>query len=312
MPPVLLPFALPVILVFLVVELVFSWVERKELYTAKDTLSNICVGLVMLLSNLFLKYLGFWLMTWLYTFRFFEAGHGWFTWVLAFLASDFTFYWYHRTCHEVNWFWASHVVHHSSEKMNISIAFRQSLTTNLSGHFIFWCWMPLLGFSPFIIIIAREMVVFYQFFLHTETVKKLPRWLESVFNTPSHHRVHHSSNPEYLDKNHGGILIIWDKWFGTFCEEKEKPRYGLTHPLETHNPVTIIFHCWKDLLWQAKNAPNWVVALQYFIKAPGWSHDGTSLTVKQQRKKEKNFRKGKKILMRKPGNGDRPILAGAA
>lgn len=312
MPPVLLPYLLPAFIVFIIAELAYSWVEKKELYTAKDTASNICVGLFMFISNLLMKYLVFWMLTWLYQFRLFNTNSSWITWVAAFLACDFTFYWYHRACHEINWFWSSHVVHHSSEKMNITVAFRQSLTGSLSGHFLFWCWMPLLGFSPFIIIIARESVLFYQFFLHTETITKFPSWVERIFNTPSHHRVHHSSNPDYLDKNHGGILIIWDRLFGTFCEEQAKPRYGLTSPFYTYNPFKINFHSWQELFRSAKNAPDFYTGIKYVFMPPGWSHDGSTQTVKQQRRAHRRKKKARIAGMNRmePGSGQR--LAGAA
>ncbi len=285
MPPVITHFTLPVLAVLMFVELFHSWQEKKELYSSADTLSNIVVGLSAFAFNLFSKYLGFYLMVWLHSFSIVSFPSVWWVWILAFLANEITFYIYHRCCHEVNWFWASHVVHHSSEHMNISVAFRQSFTSSLSGHFIFWLWMPLLGFSPFMTLMATQLCLFYQSFLHTETVRKFPRWIEFIFNTPSHHRVHHSSNPEYLDKNHGGMLILWDRLFGTFCEEKEKPRYGLTTDIHTSNPLTITFHVWKETFVKASQASSWKAALNYFIKAPGWSHDGSSLTVKERSSK---------------------------
>jgi sterol desaturase/sphingolipid hydroxylase (fatty acid hydroxylase superfamily) len=283
MPPVIAPVTIPIAVLFLVIEIIYSYRERKELYAAKDTLSNIGLGVAMFISNIFLKWLGFYFMTWLYQYHLVSLPGTWWIWVLAFLGNDLTFYWYHRACHEINWFWASHVVHHSSEHINISTSFRQSLTTNLTGHFIFWLWMPLLGFTPFMTIIVTQLCVFYQFFLHTETVKTLPWIIEYIFNTPSHHRVHHGSNPEYLDKNHGGILIIWDRLFGTFCEESAKPRYGLTTKLNSTNPVTIVFHVWKETFQKAYQSRSWVMALHYFTKSPGWSHDGKTQTVKQMR-----------------------------
>jgi len=284
MPPVSSHFTIPVMALLLLTELIYSYKERKELYTARDTGSNILLGISMLGFNLCSKYIDFYLMTLVYQWHFMNLPDTTGVWVIAVLANDFTFYWYHRVCHEINWFWASHVVHHSSDHLNFSTSFRQSITSMLTGHSLFWLWMPLFGFNPFMAYLVKQLGLFYQFFLHTEAVKKLPRFIEYIFNTPSHHRVHHSSNPEYLDKNHGGILFNWDRMFGTYFEEKEKPRYGLTSRLDSYNPVTIVFHVWKETFQKAYRSRSWVMALHHFTKAPGWSPDGSSLTVKQMRR----------------------------
>lgn len=287
MAPLFYYYCLPLLLLFALMEGWHSWKERKELFSASDTTSNIIIGISLGLFNIFSRFLLFATLSWVYQYRFFTLPHSVWTMVLVFLLTDFTYYWYHRICHEVNWFWASHVVHHSSEHINITIAFRQSITSGITGHNLFWIWMALVGFHPFQVALALQICVFYQSFLHTETIRTLPCWFEFLFNTPSHHRVHHASNPEYLDKNHGGMLIIWDRLFGTFCAEKEKPVYGLTTPLHSTNPVQIIFHGWKDLLTQALHCRNLLQGISCLFKAPGWSADGHTLTVKQMRKREK-------------------------
>ncbi|MFK5978926.1 MAG: sterol desaturase family protein [Rhizobiaceae bacterium] len=171
------------------------------------------------------------------------------TWVLALLAADFTYYWMHRLEHQHRILWASHSVHHSSEDYNLTVGFRLSLVEG----FFEWAFlipMILIGFNPFQALVALVLVAQYQHWVHTERVGKLG-WLDEVFNTPSVHRVHHGSNRQYLDKNYGGILMIWDKMFGTFEREDEKVIYGLTRNIETNNPIKIIFiefgHIWSDL-----------------------------------------------------------------
>lgn len=195
----------------------------------------------------------------------------WWTWVLLFFADDFFYYWFHRAHHEVRLFWASHVVHHSSRHYNLSTALRQTWTPMTA--LPFQVPMALLGFEPWMILLAQSWSLLYQFWLHTERVRKLPRWYEAIFNTPSHHRVHHGSNRQYLDRNHGGILIIWDKLFGTFEPEGERVRYGLTKNIDTFNPVRVAFHEYVDIWQDLKTARNWRERLGYLFRGPGWRPD---------------------------------------
>ena len=169
-----------------------------------------------------------------------------------FFSDDFSFYWFHRFSHQIRFLWASHKVHHSSEKFTFISGLRVPWTSDLTGNFLFWAWMPLIGFEPYMVIFMKSANVLYQFWMHTETIKKLPKWFEAVFNTPSHHRVHHGSNVEYLDKNHAGTLIIWDKLFGTYQEEIFKPKYGLTEDIKSFNPFVIAFHEWKNIFRDLK------------------------------------------------------------
>ena len=190
---------------------------------------------------------------------------------------DFSYYWFHRTSHENRFFWASHVVHHSSKHYNLSTALRQTWTGGFYS-FIFWLWLPLIGFHPGMIIFQMSISLLYQFWIHTELIQKMPKWVEFFFNTPSHHRVHHGSNPIYLDRNHAGILIIWDKLFGTFQPEleSEKVKYGLVVNIKTYNPIVIAFNEWgalfKDLIIKNVSLRN---RIKYLYKPPGWKHDGT-------------------------------------
>ena len=161
--------------------------------------------------------------------------HDWWVWVLLFFADDFSYYWFHRVSHESRVFWASHVVHHSSQHYNLSTALRQTWVP--MTYFPFWLWMPLVGFPVWMVLLAQSWSLIYQFWIHTERVAQAAAPFEFVLNTPSHHRVHHGSNDVYLDKNYGGILIIWDRMFGTFTGEDERVRYGLTKNIRSFNPV---------------------------------------------------------------------------
>lgn len=191
------------------------------------------------------------------------------TWIALFVADDFAYYCYHRTHHTIRVFWASHVVHHSSEHYNLSTALRQTWTPFTALPF----WLPLafLGFSPWMILLQQSVSLLYQFFIHTERVGRIWRPIEFIMNTPSHHRVHHGSNNQYLDTNYGGILIIWDRLFGTFEPEGERVVYGLTKNIKTFNPLRVATHeytaIWRDLC----AATSWRDRWGHAFRGPGWS-----------------------------------------
>lgn len=285
MPPALLYYAIPGFVLLLSLEAWFSYRENKHLYETKDTFTSLGLGIGNVAVGLVTKAAIFGLFSFLYQYRLFEPDYSvWWYWVLLFFADDFSYYWFHRTSHGVNWFWASHVVHHSSQHYNLAAALRQTWTGNATGAFLFWVWMPLVGFHPVWILFMQQISLVYQFWIHTETIDRLPRPLEYVLNTPSHHRVHHGSDLKYLDKNHGGVLIIWDRLFGTFQPEEHRPAYGLTRNIESFNPFVIAFRTWEELLKKALSTGSLKTGLQYFIKPPGWSHDGSSKTVHQLRR----------------------------
>ena len=196
------------------------------------------------------------------------------TWVVLFVADDFIYYWYHRTHHTIRIFWASHVVHHSSEYYNLSTALRQPWTPFSSMPY----WIPLaaLGFSPWMILLQQSVSLVYQFFIHTERVGKLWKPIEFVMNTPSHHRVHHGSNRNYLDRNYGGILIIWDRIFGTFETEEEKVIFGLTKNINTFNPVRVATHEFAAIARDVWHARKWRDKWGYLAKGPGWQPEGAT------------------------------------
>ena len=214
---------------------------RGDGFQFNETVANINVGIVERLTDIFAAGIFYFFFKWIYThFALFDIRPGVWTWILLFLFTDFMWYWYHRFGHEVNLFWAVHVVHHQSDDYNFTVSARITVFQAMA-RCLFWSILPLLGFPPAMITVFLLIHGTYPFFTHTQLVGKLG-WLEYFMVTPSHHRVHHSSNPEYLDKNYGDVLIIWDKLLGTFAEEKAKPVYGLTKPLNSHSFLWQHFH----------------------------------------------------------------------
>ena len=282
--PDLIHFAIPGFVLLLLAEVIFSAWDHRHLYEAKDAFSSIAMGLGNVAVGLVTKGIIYLVYAFIYRFRLFTLDPGqWWVWVLCFFADDFSYYWFHRFSHNIRFFWASHVVHHSSQKYNLATALRQNWTGNLTGTFLFWIWMPFLGFHPAMVMTMQAISLIYQFWIHTEAIRKLPRPVEFIFNTPSHHRVHHASDLQYLDKNHAGVLIIWDRMFGTFQPEEERPVYGLTRNIHTYNPFRIATHEWIDIWKDLRKARSWRDAWHYLFDAPGWSHDGSKQTTKQLR-----------------------------
>ena len=284
---IVLYLAMPLFLVLLALE--FALLRRaqragRDVRGARreDTAASLAMGVgnVIVSGSFKVVLLGAYL--WLYEHRIFDLGTGPAVWVLLFFAEDFTYYWWHRASHEVRFLWAAHVNHHSSEYYNYSTALRQSYTTPFTVPLFYW-WLPLVGFHPLMIFTQIAISLLYQFWIHTETVGRMPRWFEAVFNTPSHHRVHHGANVEYLDRNHGGILILWDRLFGSFEPERARVRYGLTSNLHTYNPLRIAFHEWAALGRDLARAPDGRARLGVLFAAPGWSWDGSTKTARQLR-----------------------------
>lgn len=243
--PNLIHLAIPGFLLLLTLEAVADAVMRRELYELKDTAASLTMGVGNVLIGLLAKAIVFAIFTLVHKFAIFSIGYQWWAWLLVFFADDFSYYWFHRTSHECRLFWASHVVHHSSQRYNLATALRQTWTGSFMS-WIFWLWMPLVGFSPLMVLTMQAISLLYQFWIHTELVRTMGS-LEAVFNTPSHHRVHHGVNQRYLDRNHAGILIVWDRIFGTFEPEQERAIYGLTKNIDSYNPLRIAFHEWIDI-----------------------------------------------------------------
>lgn len=281
--PILLV-AVPLFVVTFVLEAVFITRNLKKEYNTKDAVASVTMGIGSAFINTGLKIPVFIVFMWIYEHRIFTLPPVWWVFILLFFADDFSFYLHHRACHGIRLFWAAHVNHHSSVNYNLAVALRQSWG-ELFHKYIWWLWLPLLGFHPLWIFTMMSISLVYQYVLHTELVNKLGP-LEWIFNTPSHHRVHHASNVRYLDKNHAGILIIWDRLFGTFKEESEQEKviYGITSNIHTYNPIEIATHEYKALWNDVKKAPGLINKLRYLIMPPGWSHDGSTKTSKQLQK----------------------------
>lgn len=267
MPPKIIIYAIPGFLLLLTTEAVASAIMRRDLYEKKDTVASLTMGIGNVIVGLGTKLMMWGLFSFLYQFRIFELGFAWWVWIAAFFADEFSYYWFHRASHECRLFWASHVVHHSSQRYNLGTALRQTWTGSFYG-FVFWLWMPLVGFSPYIILTMQAISLLYQFWIHTELVRSMGP-LERVLNTPSHHRVHHASNPQYIDRNHGGTLIIWDRIFGSFEPEHEPCVYGLTRNINTYNPVRIAFHEWADMVRDVGRARTWRERFRCVFGRPG-------------------------------------------
>lgn len=214
---------------------------------------------------------------WIYQHRLFDVPVNAWTIVPIFIGVEFCYYWFHRSSHRVRWFWSAHVVHHSSERMNFTTAMRQSLLYSITGWWLFFCPLIFLGVPPAVVFFLYAVDLCYQYFVHTESVGKFPRWFEYVFDTPSNHRVHHGRNPQYIDKNYGGVIILFDRWFGTYAEEQEQVEYGIAvrQPKST-NLLVLNFHefvdMWRDVFTRGPLRQR----LQHLVRPPEWTRPGAA------------------------------------
>lgn len=280
--PNLIIYAIPFFAITVIIEGLVIAKRTPNTYSTKDAITSVLMGLIgnVIVGKLITKAIVVFVFTYVWQhYRLTSIPFVWWSWLLIFFLEDFAYYWNHRFGHRSRLFWASHVVHHSSEKYNLSTALRQTWTGGFYG-FIFWIWLAYIGFHPVMILTQMSISLIYQYWIHTELIDKMPKWFEAIFNTPSHHRVHHGNNPIYLDKNYAGILIIWDRMFGTFQPElkEEKVVYGLTTNIKTFNLLKIAFNEWIAMLKDAFTAKTSLInRLKYFIKPPGWKHDGTGV-----------------------------------
>lgn len=261
--------AVPLFFLLMGLELAWSAWSGRKVYRFNDFVANMGCGIGSQVVGAFTKAGIFAVYLATYdNWRFFTLESSVLTWVVTFLLVDLLYYWFHRLSHEVNFLWAAHIVHHQSEEYNLSVALRQSWW---QGLFSFWFYIPvaLLGVHPLTIVTVGAFVTLYQFWIHTKAVDKLGP-MEWLFNTPSHHRVHHGSDPKYIDRNHAGTLIIWDRIFGTFQIEEEEPVYGITTPLGTWDPVKANFGYYRDLFALSRRSKRWPDKLRVFLKPPGW------------------------------------------
>jgi sterol desaturase/sphingolipid hydroxylase (fatty acid hydroxylase superfamily) len=271
----------PVYLIFILGEMLLSVQQNTRTYSTRDTLTNLmCTGLNMGLDVL-MRGITLAALTWAWGYSAFQPGTGVLYWLLLFLGQDFLYYLLHLADHQTRLFWAVHVTHHSSEKFNLTVAIRSSVFQPLY-RFIYYLPLAFLGFKPLDILFMYALCQTYGFFVHTEKVGKLG-FLEWFMVTPSHHRVHHAKNPLYLDRNMGMVLIVWDRLFGTFQEETEKPVYGLTTPLATGSPREVVFGEWEKLMADLRKPVSWGLRWKYLWMPPGWSPDKSSLTSNEIR-----------------------------
>jgi sterol desaturase/sphingolipid hydroxylase (fatty acid hydroxylase superfamily) len=282
----------PFYLIIIGLEVVLSNYRHKKVYTWKDSAANVYLMLLNACIDIFVRTGYLLVLNYFFNFQVFSFTNVVVYWIMLLVLEDFLYYWLHRFDHEVRLFWAVHVTHHSSRQLNFSVGFRSSVFQPLY-RFIYFIPLALFGFKPIDIIFIYSATQIWGIFVHTELIHKMG-WLEHILVTPSHHRVHHASNPKYLDMNLGMFLIIWDKLFGTFQPELptydyQPLKYGLTKPIEKETPLTIVFHEWgkirKDLL---RNDISWKEKFFYVFGPPGWSHDGSSFTSDQLRRLEAN------------------------
>lgn len=262
--------AIPVYFLLIGIEIIYQRLQAVKTYRLKDAMTNINCGVISQITGAFIMVILFSMYTYVQEeWAFFHIPVVWWAFPLAFIFFDFMYYWAHRLSHEINLFWGGHSVHHQSEEYNLTVALRQS-STQIFWTFLFYLPLAMCGIDPIVFISMQGVNLLYQFWIHTESIKKLPKWYEAVFNTPSHHRVHHARNPKYIDKNHAGTLIIWDKLFGTFVAEDEQPKYGITKPLKSWNPLWANFAYYADIYQDFKRIPGFKDKLRLLVKKPGW------------------------------------------
>jgi sterol desaturase/sphingolipid hydroxylase (fatty acid hydroxylase superfamily) len=278
--PDVVTLAAPGFVILVLIEMILWRKTGRGRYETRDSAASLAMGLGSQIAPLFgggaILVAAFALA---YEYRLLTIPNTWWAIALCFVLDDFRYYWWHRLSHMNRWFWASHIVHHSSQHYNLTTALRQTWTGQIIGALIFKTPLVLIGFHPAMVVFVGGVNLIYQFWIHTEMIGRLGP-LEAVLNTPSHHRVHHATNPRYLDANYAGALIIWDRLFGTFVAETddEKPRYGIVKNLGSFNPLVISFHEWVSIVRDVRSAKSLREVLGYLFGPPGWSPDGSRMT----------------------------------
>ncbi|AFY94176.1 sterol desaturase family protein [Chamaesiphon minutus] len=266
----LIYFFYPILLVAVAIEIYFSSNSRHRNYHWQESIASLWIFLIHHLTQILFRFVPTGILFFAWQHRLLTVSFDrWWSIPLLFISLEFCYYWYHRAAHQVRWLWATHAVHHSIQYFNLSAAYRLGWTGWLSGNILFFMPLSWLGFHPMAVGIGLSLNLLYQFWIHTELIPKLGVF-ELVFNTPSHHRVHHASNSEYIDRNYGGVLIIFDRLFGTFVAEKSDLPiiYGLTHSLAAHNPVKIALYEWYRILKDIVVAKTWRERLRAILGAP--------------------------------------------
>jgi alkylglycerol monooxygenase len=272
--------AIPFFALLIAIEAYFAVRYANEEYNRKDAWTNIALGFGSVVWGAF-----FGLFTGVFYLSLYEIApykmpmNTWWAWAILLFVDDFAYYWFHRFSHEIRFFWNFHVVHHSSNQYNLSVAVRQSWFSGIA-HWIFYLPAALLGFPLWAFVTMHGLNLIYQFWIHTKLVKKLPAFFEYILNTPSHHRVHHGVNDDYLDRNYAGIFIFWDRLFGTFIEETEEPRYGIIKPIQSYNWLWINSHGWAEMFAAMREKKTFHGKLRCVFGSPDMNFEETSTTVK--------------------------------
>jgi sterol desaturase/sphingolipid hydroxylase (fatty acid hydroxylase superfamily) len=295
-------YGVPAFIAFILLEITYSHTHGDEdLYVWKDFMASGVMGIGSAIISPLIKVVVL-IAVFNFTYELFNPivegtidtrmnimgyasfGYEWYIFLLCQFADDFTYYWFHRANHEIRILWAAHIVHHSSDNFNLGTAIRNGWFTLLYKPF-FYMWLPAVGFPVEVVIFALAIESFWQFQLHSKYVPKMG-WIEKIFNTHTMHQVHHSQNVEYLDKNHGGFLNMFDKIFGTWKELDDgvDVKFGVIHAPSSYNPIVILTHEFKDIWMDTKKSPKLSHKLMYIFGPPGWSHDGSTMTVKQQQR----------------------------
>ncbi len=264
--------SIPIYFFLIGAELLIQQFSKQRLYRLNDAVTNISCGITSQLLGVFLKILSIGVYQLVFeNFAIWQIPTNWVTLVVLFVAVDFFYYWAHRKSHEINLFWGGHVVHHQSEDYNLSVALRQG-SFQVIWTFAFYLPLAVIGFKTLDFALMAGLTTVYQFWIHTETIKRMGV-LEYIMNTPSHHRVHHGKDPKYIDKNHAGVFIVWDKMFGTFQEEQEKPTYGITRPINSWNPVWTNLEHYIDMFRKLPTIRGLGNKLRFIFNKPGWLPD---------------------------------------
>lgn len=266
LPPIII-YAAPVFFICVAIEWVISIRRQQKVYDHKDFFAATTIGLINVLVNTLTKAFTFGAILFAYNLVPWSIPATWWSFIACFFVLDFCRYWAHRVSHEQRFWWASHVTHHSSEQYNFSVSFRLSWVQQMK--IIFFLPVALMGFHPLVFFVCHQIAVVYQFWLHTQLINKTPAWVEFFFVTPSHHRVHHGTNEQYLDRNYGSTFIIWDRIFGSFEPEVEKPVYGITNPVNSYNPVYLVFHEYIALVKDLRRARSARQVYQILFSGPG-------------------------------------------
>lgn len=265
----LISLSIPAFFILIAVELIYAAVKGIKLYRFNDTITNIGLGIGQQVTGLLMKGALFFGYMFLFeNYKVLEIEVNAINWILLFFAVDFLYYWFHRLSHQINALWAAHIVHHQSEEYNLSVALRQSWFQSWFS-WVFYLPLAVVGFEPIMFLTMSAINTLYQFWIHTRVLGKLGP-LEWIINTPSHHRVHHGSDPKYIDKNHAGSLIIWDRMFGTFQEEEKEPTYGITKQLNSWNPVWANFHYWNEIIELSNRCTKPLDKVKAWLMPPGW------------------------------------------